>query len=135
VRTVIAKLFDHFGDLPKIPASTGAFDDTFRAVFGPIGCGEAVVKYREAEERKWLQSVHDKVLVVETEAAGASQQFDEDELRRDVQTRGLIVIRGVSDHADQEKDDAWRIPAVLNAMRCLEAITSLHEVGLLHDTN
>jgi hypothetical protein len=33
---------------------------------------------------------------------------------------GYLVVRGISDHADKEKNDAWRQPAADNAMIALE---------------
>lgn len=131
VRMLINRFVDEHGDSPRLESAAASFQGHFNIVVGPIGCGEAVVKYRDSEIRTWLQRLHDKVLAVETEAAGVSQQFDEDELRRDITTKGVIVIRGISDHADEEKDDRWRKPAVHNAMKCLEAITSLHSSGAL----
>jgi len=125
IRALANRVFDELGDLPRLAASNNSFEDEFSVFFGPIGCGEAVIKYREAEERIWLQRVNDKMLALETEAAGASQQFEEDELRSDVKTQGLLIIRGISDHADHAKDDRWRKPAVHNAMKCLELIASL----------
>ncbi len=94
----------------------------FKSYFGPIGTGEAVIKYKEAEERTWLISVNDKTLAVETEAGGVAQQFYEDELNYSRRAKGIIVLRGISDKADTEKKDAWRLAASKNAMRVLQEI-------------
>jgi nucleoside phosphorylase len=91
----------------------------FRLHRGPIGSGEAVVGYREAEERKWLVNYNDKTLVLETEAGGLAEAFYEDQLSYDEQAVGYLIIRGVSDHADHEKDDKWRQIASDNAMTAL----------------
>lgn len=69
---------------------------------GPIGSGNAVVTDAASDIRRWLREFHEKVLAVETEAAGVAQSFHES-LRRDGATRGWLTVRGISDAADREK--------------------------------
>jgi adenosylhomocysteine nucleosidase len=88
----------------------------FKTMIGPIGSGEAVVGFRDARERKWLSTVNDKTLALETEAGGLAQAFYEDQLTFGYKAEGYLVIRGISDHADKEKDDRWRQIASDNAV-------------------
>ena len=104
---------------PEFLASMGSYEKKFNLHVGPIGSGEAVIKFNNSSERAWLSYVNDKTLAVETEAGGAMQQLYEDELSRNRQAKGLLVIRGISDHADMEKNDKWRLPATKNAMKVL----------------
>jgi adenosylhomocysteine nucleosidase len=74
---------------------------TFQIHHGPIGSGNAVVKDAGAEIRLWLNAVNEKVLAVETEAAGVAQSFHES-VGVDL---GWLTVRGISDAADQDKSD------------------------------
>lgn len=116
---------------PYFVASKDSYRDKFTSFTGPIGSGEAVIKYRDAEERIWLESVNDKTLALETEASGFSQQFYEDELNLSRKAKGIFVIRGISDHADFKKDDKWRLPASINAMKVLVEILRENSKNLL----
>jgi len=106
----------------EFPASTGSPRDKFRVHLGPIGSGEAVVRFREAEERVWLEKYNDKVTVLETEAGGAAHAFYEEALRKGPQPNAFLVIRGVSDHANHDHDDALKLPAATNAMLTLGSL-------------
>ncbi len=107
---------------PSFDASENSPNLKFKSFFGPIGTGEAVIKFKEAEERAWLLSVNDKTLAVETEAGGVAQQFYEDELDYSRRAKGILVIRGISDKADVEKKNEWRLAASKNAMKVLVEI-------------
>lgn len=74
----------------------------FQVYQGPIGSGDAVVTDRGSDIRRWLSDFHEKVLAVETEAAGIAQAFYE-EVRQDDALGGWLTIRGISDHADAAK--------------------------------
>jgi adenosylhomocysteine nucleosidase len=76
--------------------------ETFRIHRGPIGSGNAVVTDAGSEIRRWLTDFHEKVLAVETEAAGVAQSFHES-TQRDGGPRGWLTVRGISDVADQHK--------------------------------
>lgn len=121
----VSGFFDMHGDIAKLASQRYSSSSPFSVYLGAIGTGEAVIKYREAETRKWLQSVNSKTFAVETEAAGLAQQFEEDSTRIGLRADGYLVIRGISDHADQAKDDKWRVLAVRNAMEALKSILSL----------
>jgi nucleoside phosphorylase len=120
----INRFFDKYGEVAELPSAPNSPDASFRIHLGPIGTGEAVVKYRDAEVRKWLHIVNDKTLALETEAGGVAQQFAEDSLRFGLKASGYLVMRGISDHADHAKDDRWRIAATTNAMKALKALLS-----------
>ncbi len=120
----INKLFDSFGDKPRLPAVSGSYRDRFGLLMGPLGTGEAVIKYRDAEERAWLLKVNDKTLALDTESAGLCRQFAEDRLKYGAKPEGYLIVRGISDHADIEKNDDWRQPAAGNAVLALQQLLS-----------
>ena len=111
--------FVKYGEPAIFDAAEGSAHTQFRVFKGPIGSGEAVVADQEAEIRKWLTGVNDKTLSVETEAGGLAEVFSEETLRRGYQADGYLVVRGISDHADREKNDAWRQASANNAMIAL----------------
>jgi|GEM_PF-5670923 len=88
---------------------------------GPIGSGEAVVAYRESSVRKYLLNFNDKTLALETEAGGVAQAFYE-EVDSDRSLRGWLAIRGIADHADEAKDDAYHEIASRHAAAVFEAM-------------
>jgi adenosylhomocysteine nucleosidase len=116
LRVYLNRFFDRHGDVAVLKTGEGTTASSFKLLLGPLGTGEAVIKYRDAEERKWLQTVSDKTLVLETEAGGLAQQFYEDELKTSGRAQGFLVLRGISDHADQDKNDSWRADATTHAM-------------------
>lgn len=124
LRPVINHLFVLHGEPARLKSDAEPHTGTFGLRQGPIGTGEAVIGYREAEERKWLQSVNDKTLALDTEAGGLGEAFYEDQLRSGYKADGYLVIRGISDHADCEKDDKWRMIASKNAAKTLEVLVS-----------
>lgn len=116
----INRLFNDHGGKPSFLASTGSYSQSFNLLCGPIGTGNAVIKHREAKERKWLHTANEKVLAVDTEAGGVALSFSEERLRHGTKPEGYLIIRGISDHADKNKNDDWRIPAASNAMATLK---------------
>lgn len=94
--------------------------ETFQLVAGPIGTGPAVVKFRDAEVRRWLEAFNDKTLALETEAEAVCRHFYERGEAGEVQS--YLILRGISDHADEGKDDAWHEAAAANAVQALEAL-------------
>jgi adenosylhomocysteine nucleosidase len=127
----INRWFNEHGDKPTFPASEGSYSDRFLLAFGPIGTGEAVIKHRDAEERQWLHTANDKVLAVDTEAGGVAYAFWEERLKYGIKTEGYLIFRGVSDHADQNKHDGWRVPAATNAMSALRILLERLPAGLV----
>jgi adenosylhomocysteine nucleosidase len=95
------RLNDFFAAVPALRRDPAGND--YRIHRGPIGSGNAVVTDAGAEIRRWLETFNEKVLAVETEAAGVAQSF--------LETvgidgpRGWLTIRGISDAADRHKGD------------------------------
>jgi nucleoside phosphorylase len=85
---------------PRPPASR----KTPRVFVGPIATGEKVVASTDARDR--LRSLHPLLLAVETESAGVASI-----VWQNPEPPGLVVIRGISDMADEKKDDRWRMYA------------------------
>jgi adenosylhomocysteine nucleosidase len=93
----------------------------FQLFRGPIGSGEAVVTDVDSEIRRWLGAFHEKVLAVETEAAGVAQAFHE-QPGGQTPVSGWLTIRGISDTADAAKgtrDHALAADRAAAAMRLL----------------
>lgn len=96
-------------------------DGGFNIEVGPVGSGEAVVKSTLSNVRTWLIEFNEKTLAVEMEAAGLATAA-----RETGNDGGYLVIRGISDHADEAKSasdkNGSRIKASENAMRTLIAV-------------
>lgn len=88
--------------------------EDFRIHRGPIGSGNAVVTDVNSEIRRWLREFNEKVLAVETEAAGVAQSFHET-VRQDRGPRGWLTIRGISDTADKDKGHQYHDLAAQHA--------------------
>ncbi len=95
-----------------------------KVYLAPIGTGEKVIRYRDSETRKWLKSFNYKCMALETEAGGIAQAFYENENRMENGIKGYMIIRGISDHADKDKDDSCRSLASINACYILEKFLS-----------
>ena len=121
--SVVLRL-NHFfvshGEPAEFKAHDESVADTFKVLRGPIGTGEAVVGYREAEIRAYLEAFNDKTLVLETESGGVAQAFYEERIKYGSKPIAYVVVRGISDHADKKKDDAYRKPAACNAVTALQ---------------
>jgi adenosylhomocysteine nucleosidase len=120
LNTLLNAFFVEHGEPASFDAANGSLRPTMKVVKGPVASGEAVVAYREGPIRQWLSQVNDKILALETEAGGLAEVFEEEQLSRAVRANAYLVVRGISDHADKEKDDRWREPAADNAMIALE---------------
>src|SRR4051794_11949830 len=79
--------------------------ESFRIHRGPIGSGNAVVTDADSEIRRWLEHFNEKVLAVETEAAGVAQGFHESV--GEGGPRGWLTVRGISDTADKQKGHSY----------------------------
>ena len=86
----------------------------FRAFSSPIGSGYAVVADAESEIRSYLTRFNDKILAVDMEAGGLSQHWQENSVDP-ARNPGWVVVRGISDRADQEKGDSHHNIASRNA--------------------
>ncbi|MFI0899731.1 hypothetical protein [Streptomyces sp. NPDC020983] len=88
---------------------------------GPIGSGEAVIADGDSEIRQYLKAYHEKVLAVDMEAGGLSQYWQEHSVHG-AENPGWIVIRGVSDNADEHKGHAHHELAARNAAHVLREL-------------
>ncbi|MFF3214926.1 hypothetical protein ACFYYB_30335 [Streptomyces sp. NPDC002886] len=88
---------------------------------GPIGSGEAVIADRGSDIRRYLAHYNEKVLAVDMEAGGLSQYWQENSVH-DETNPGWIVIRGVSDNADEKKGHAHHELAARNAAHVLRLL-------------
>jgi adenosylhomocysteine nucleosidase len=87
---------------------------TFEVLHGLVGSGEAVIADRNADERRYLKHYNDKVLAVDMESGGLSQYCQENSVSSSPNP-GWVVVRGISDNADQEKNDDHHELAAFNA--------------------
>lgn len=99
------------------PARQQRADGDFRIHRGPIGSGNAVVTDAGSEIRRWLHAFNERVLAVETEAAGVAQSFQET-VRPDG-PRGWLTVRGISDAADRHKGHGFHDLAARHAAEVL----------------
>jgi nucleoside phosphorylase len=115
----ITARFNHFITKHGVPTEFAAAAESpsekFTLLHGPIGSGEAVIKYKRTKTRDWLRKVNDQMLAVETEAAGLARAYREEDLQRHARTHGIFIFRGISDLADAKKEDRWQAPAAANA--------------------
>lgn len=95
--------------------------EEFEVYPGVIGSGEAVIADRENEIRSYLTDYHEKVLAVDMEAGGLSQYWQENSVHGETNP-GWIVIRGVSDNADEEKGHGYHELAARNAAHILQLL-------------
>jgi adenosylhomocysteine nucleosidase len=126
VVTALNDFFSGVGEPCKLtahPDSAELGKDSFSLQRGPIGTGPRVVKFKEAEERKFLLDFNEKTLALETEAEAIARHFYEQ--GEDGELTGYIVLRAISDHADEAKDDKWKLAASRNAVLALQAILPL----------
>lgn len=87
---------------------------SFEVVPGLIGSGEAVIAAQDSPVRTYLEHYNDKVLAVDMEAGGLSQYWQENSVGTTLNP-GWVVVRGISDNADQEKNDDSHDLAARNA--------------------
>lgn len=90
------------------PESTSAHERGLLIHYGLIALGHTVIKTRKGRY-ELVQSLGD-VLCVEMEAAGISTSYV------------YLVIRGISDLADENKNDDWHGAAALAAAACMKEL-------------
>ncbi|GAA2847676.1 hypothetical protein [Nonomuraea rubra] len=116
VGNAVNSFFVDYGE----PARFGSGENEFQVIPCIVGTGDAVIADAESEIRKYLKHYNDKISVVDMEAGGLAQAFHE---RGNLaQMRGWVVIRGVSDYSNEEKDDILQKPAARNAAEVLRAL-------------
>ena len=96
---------------------------TFKCAFGSIGDSGHVVKADEAVSRKNLKTIDSSCIAVETESSGVASLLRDWKLENK-KIIGPLVIRGISDGADIEKDktDKFHFTASKNAAIVLKRI-------------
>jgi|GEM_PF-6703165 len=122
---IVNRFFINNSEPANLKSSEGSFGKNFDTYRSVIGSGEAVIADPMSDVKKWLLDVHGKTGVVETEAAGFCQAFQETQVVEDKKVKDIIIIRGISDHADYEKDDKWRLPSSRNAVIVLKRILNI----------
>ncbi|MFC9129117.1 hypothetical protein ACFT4A_20005 [Streptomyces sp. NPDC057099] len=121
VHAVNAYFTDH-GTPARIDGQmTAHADDQYEVYPGVIGSGEAVIADRASEVRTYLTTYHEKVLAVDMEAGGLSQYWQENSVHA-TENPGWIVIRGVSDNADEDKGHRHHELAARNAAHVLSQL-------------
>ncbi|MFJ3698360.1 hypothetical protein ACIPW9_30325 [Streptomyces sp. NPDC090052] len=95
--------------------------EKFEVYPGLIGSGEAVIADRDSDIRRYLAYYNEKVLAVDMEAGGLSQYWQENSVN-DERNPGWIVVRGVSDNADEEKGHSHHELAARNAAHVLRLL-------------
>jgi adenosylhomocysteine nucleosidase len=110
--------FDDYGEMPHLNSAGGQV----RVFSGPIGSGDAVITDAHSQIRTYLRTVNEKVLAVDMESGGLVQFCHEAPPPRP----DWLVVRGISDHADHEKNEDQQPSAAYNA-----AITLQHLIPYL----
>ncbi|MBQ1081943.1 hypothetical protein [Nocardiopsis sp. B62] len=87
---------------------------TFEVHPGLIGSGEAVIADGDSDVHRFLEGYNDKVLAVDMESGGLSQYWQENSVGEEPNP-DWVVVRGISDNADQEKNDDGHDLAAHNA--------------------
>jgi nucleoside phosphorylase/rRNA maturation endonuclease Nob1 len=121
----INEFFNIHGEFPRFDACENSLGKTFGVQAGPLGSGNAVVGNPASKIKAWLVGFNNKTLAVETEATGFSNTFYEEDLKVFNDKLGALIIRGISDHADYQKDDKWRVMAANNAAIVLKEFVKL----------
>jgi adenosylhomocysteine nucleosidase len=86
----------------------------------PIGSGNAVIACKDSEIVKWLLAYNDKILAVDMESSALAHALHD---RPSADRRcDWLIIRGISDHADEKKNDKYRRIACFNAAATLDAL-------------
>lgn len=90
-------------------------DRTPQVFRGTIGATESVVKDEHAEPRVLLKLMCENARAIEMEGAGFTRAFQTQSSRTTGAPRGWLVIRGISDDANRQKNDGARKLAAFNA--------------------
>ncbi|MFD9944522.1 hypothetical protein ACFWYW_48610 [Nonomuraea sp. NPDC059023] len=116
VGNAVNSFFTDYGE----PARFTNGEGEFRVIPCIVGTGDAVIADAESEVRRYLKHYNDKISVVDMEAGGLAQAFHE--RGNQAGMRGWVVVRGVSDHSDKDKNDALQKTAARNAAEVLRAL-------------
>jgi adenosylhomocysteine nucleosidase len=122
MNVILNRFFSKYSEPAILGSAEGSYSNTFQFHRGPIGSGETIVADPLSETKRWLLSFNSKTTVVETESAGFYSAWRETKFLTDLTIKETIILRGISDHADFEKDDNWRLPASKNAVIVLKKL-------------
>jgi adenosylhomocysteine nucleosidase len=103
IRRAVNAFFAARGE-PYHASHTGPDGDvcSFDVMPGPIGSGEAVITDQNSPIRSYLTEYNEKIVAVETEAAGVAEAFYA-QAGHIPTGHGWLAIRGISDRADPDK--------------------------------
>ena len=110
---------DTYGENPSFQSHVNK--EIFNIYIGPIGSGSSVIGSELSKIREWLKDFDDKTLAVETEAEGFCSFNYEEKLDRN-ESKHMLIVRGISDTADNDKntdEKTRRKLAAQNAAQCL----------------
>lgn len=94
---------------------------TFEVHPGLIGSGEAVIANGDSDIHRFLEGYNDKILAVDMESGGLSQYWQENSVG-EAPNPDWVVVRGISDNADQEKNDDAHDLAARNAAHVVKEL-------------
>ena len=95
--------------------------ERFAVVRGPIGSGSGVITHAGSEVREFLLRFNERTLAVETEAGGVVAAF-RNGYRPGSDLLGWLVIRGISDKADEAKRAGYHAIAAAHAAQVFELL-------------
>ena len=114
----VNSFFDDYGEPARFrTAGRNGVGREYRVLDGLIGTGEAVIADAGSDIRTYLRRYNDNTRAVDMEAGGLVQAFYEQSGAERV--NGWVVIRGISDSADRDKNDdaqemaAWHAATLL----------------------
>lgn len=130
-KTQIARLEVQAGNGRTKFCLTSPSGNDFMVEKGPIGSGEKVLANSKSEIVAKLKFTHDKTKAVEMEAAGVSMYMEAEASSNKPKIYHTIIIRGISDKADAEKNDDDQYIASQNAMTTLIEFVKLADFSSL----
>ena len=80
--------------------------EQFKIVRGVIGSGSKLMTDSKSENLLYLQTVHEKLKAVDKESIGLATLLYESKSKINNGLKDILILRGVSDLADAEKDKA-----------------------------
>ena len=117
----VNRFFADYGEPGIITSQVpGTAPGVIRVLKGPVGSGNAVIAHRDSEIVSYLLAFNDKILAIDMESDGFSQAFHD--RPRAERPSGWLVIRGISDHADEQKNDDYHHIAACNAAAVLHEL-------------
>lgn len=127
----VNRFFSRHGEPAHITSRVpGSAAREIRVLEGPIGSGNAVIAQRDSPIVQYLLAFNDKTLAVDMESGGLIQAHHD--LPAAARAPGWLVIRGISDHADEEKNDDYHEIAASHAAAVLREMLLYLPAGRTH---